>query len=114
MFIKSSFINTVGEHAYDCCNRCDMLLRDDVSNDSIEINTQYGSIVISSETLVCTGRNLWKRADGLHVGDSLKHYLMNRSVITGITKVNTPIHMFRLIDCTNGYLIVDGFYLSAD
>lgn len=114
MFIKSSFVNTVGEYAYDCDNRYDMLLRVSVSSDSIEINTQYGSIVVSSETLVCTGKGLWKRADELHVGDSIKHYLMNRSVITGITRTNEPIHMFKLVDCTNGYLVIDGFYLSED
>lgn len=114
MFVKNSFINTVGEYAYDCENRYDMLLRDEVCENAIEINTQYGTIIVSTDTLVATGRGLWKRADELYVGDSLKHYTMNQAVITGITSITDPMNMYKVIDCIVGYLIVDGFYIASD
>ena len=114
MFVKSSFINSVGEYAYDCENRYDMLLRNDVCDNAIEINTQYATIVVSGDTLVATGRGLWKRADELYVGDSLKHHVMGRAVITGITRIKDPTYMFKLVDCEVGYLIVDGFYVASD
>lgn len=114
MFDKCSFINSVGEYAYDCDNRYDMLLRDDTCANAIEINTQYGTIIVSGDTLVATGRGSWKRADELYIGNSLKHYTMGKAVITGITSITNIVHMFRLVDCTAGYLVIEGFYISAD
>lgn len=114
MFDKCSFINSVGEYAYDCYNRYDILLRDDTCANTIKINTQYDTIIVSGDTLVATGRGLWKRADELYIGDSLKHYIMGKAVITGITSITDIIHMFRLVDCTAGYLVIEGFYISAD
>lgn len=114
MFSEYSFVNTVGEYGFDCTTRSDMLLREEVCNNVIEINTQYGSILVTPDTLVCTGRNLWKRADKLYIGDSLKHYTMNRAVITGITSLKDPQMMLKIVDCKTGYLVIDGFYISAD
>ena len=114
MFIKNSFINSVGEYAYDCMNRYDMLLRDEVCDDVIEITTQYESILLTPETLVATGRGFWKRADELYIGDTLKHYTMNTAVITGITSIHDLQYMLKIVDCTCGYLVVNGFYISAD
>ena len=114
MFAKYSFINTVGEYAYDCENRSDMLLRDEIAENVIALNTQYGTIVVSGDTLVATGRGLWKRADELYIGDSLKHYIMGHAVITGVTTILEPTYMCKLIDCKVGYLVVDGFYIASD
>lgn len=115
MFSEYSFVNTVGEYGFDCLNRNDMLLREEICKRVITINTQYGSIILTPDTLVATGRGLWKRADELVVGDSLKHYTMNRAVITGVTQnSNDPQYMLKLVDCICGYLIIDGFYISAD
>ena len=114
MFQKSSFINSVGEYAYDCMNRYDMLLRDETSDQTIKISTQYGDLIVTEDTLVTTGRGLWKRADELYIGDSLKHYIMGHAVITGIEQIKEPQHMLRLVDHQVGYIIVEGFYISAD
>lgn len=114
MFQKSSFINTVGEYAYDCMNRYDMLLRDETSDQTIKISTQYGDLIVTENTLVATGRGLWKRADELYIGDSLKHYIMGHAVITGIEHIKESQHMLRLVDCQVGYIIVEGLYISAD
>ena len=114
MFCEYSFINTVGEYGFDCMNRYDMLLREEVRDDVIEIMTQYESILLTPETLVATGRGLWKRADELYIGDTLKHYTMNAAVITGITSIHDPQYMLKIVDCTCGYLVVNGFYISAD
>lgn len=114
MFQKSSFINTVGEYAYDCMNRYDMLLRDETSDTAIRLITQYGDIIVTEDTLVATGRGLWKRADELYIGDSLKHYIMGHAVITGIEQIKEPQNMFKVVDCKTGYLIVEGLYISAD
>lgn len=114
MFDKCSFINSVGEYAYDCDNRYDMLLRDDICDNAVEITTQYGKITVSGDTLVATNRGIWKRADTLCVGDCLRHYLMNSTVVTGITLIEDPVYMFKLVDCMNGYLAIEGLYVSAD
>lgn len=114
MLQKSSFINTVGEYAYDCMNRYDMLLRDETSDVAIRLITQYGSIIVTEDTLVATGRGLWKRADELYIGDSLKHYIMGHAVITGIEHIKEPQNMFKVVDCKTGYLVVEGLYISAD
>lgn len=114
MFQKSSFINSVGEYAYDCINRYDMLLRDEARDTAIRLITQYGSIIVTEDTLVVTGRGLWKRADELYIGDSLKHYIMGHAVITGIEQIKEPQNMFKVVDCKTGYLIVEELYISAD
>lgn len=114
MFCEYSFVNTVGEYGFDCMNRYDMLLREEVRDDVIEITTQYESILLTPETLVATGRGLWKRADELYIGDTLKHYTMNTAVITGITSIHDLQYMLKIVDCTCGYLVVNGFYISAD
>lgn len=114
MFQKSSFINSVGEYAYDCMNRYDMLLRDETSDAAIRLITQYGSIIVTEDTLVATGRDLWKRADGLYIGNSLKHYIMGHAVITGIEQIKEPQNMFKVVDCKTGYLIINGLYILAD
>lgn len=114
MFSEYSFVNTCGEYGFDCTSRSDMLLREEVCNDVIEITTQYGSILLTPETLVCTGRGLWKRVDELYIGDSLKHYTMNRAIITGITSLKDPQYMLKIVDCACGYLVIDGVYVSAD
>lgn len=114
MFQKSSFINSVGEYAYDCVNRSDMLLRDETSDQTTRISTQYGDLIVTEDTLVATDRGLWKRADELCIGDSLKHYIMGSAVITDIEQIKEPQHMFKVVDCKTGYLIIQGFYISAD
>lgn len=115
MFSEYSFVNTVGEYGFDCLNRRDILLREEICKNVITINTQYGSVVVTPDTLIVTGRGLWKRAEELVVGDSLKHYTMNRAVITGITNnTNDPQYMLKVIDCTCGYLVVDGMYIASD
>lgn len=114
MFQKSSFINTVGEYAYDCMNRYDMLLRDETSDAAIRLTTQYGSIIVTEDTLVATGRGLWKRAGELCIGDSLKHYIMGHAVVTGVEQIKEPQNMMKIIDCQVGYLVIEGYYISAD
>ena len=114
MFQKSSFINTVGEYAYDCMDRYDMLLRDETSDAALILSTQYGDLIVTEDTLVATGRGLWKRANELYIGDSLKHYIMGHAAITGIEQIRGPQQMMKLIDCTVGYLIINGLYISAD
>lgn len=114
MIAKNSFINTCCEYAYDCENRYDMLLRDEMCDNAIEINTQYGTTIVSGDTLVATGRGLWKRADELYVGDSLKHRIMGKSPITGITQITSLMQMFKIVDTKAGYLIVDEFYIASD
>lgn len=114
MFSEYSFVNTVGEYGFDCTNRYDMLLREEVCNDVIEVTTQYGSILLTPETYVCTGRNLWKRAEELAVGESLKHYTMNRAVVTEITSLKDPQMMLKMVDVPCNYLVVDGFYIASD
>lgn len=114
MINKGSFINTVGEYAFDCMNRNDMLLREDVCRNAIEITTQYGNIIVSEDTFVATGRGLWQSADELYIGDTLKHYTMGKAVITGITYIKDPINMVKIVDCACGYLVIDGVYVSTD
>lgn len=114
MFQKSSFINSVGEYAYDCMNRYDMLLRDETVGQAVRISTQYGDITVTENTLVATSRGLWKRADELYIGESLKHYIMGHAVITGIEQIREPQYMMKVIDCKVGYLIINSMYISAD
>lgn len=114
MFSEYSFVNTVGEYGFDCLTRNDVLLREKVCDNAIEITTQYGNIVVSEDTYICTGRNLWKRVDELYIGDSLKHYTMGKATITGITSLKDPQMMLRLVDCDCGYLVVDCVYIASD
>ena len=114
MFTKHSFVNSASEYAYDCYNRSDMLLRDAVCDNAIVIDTQYGSITVSGDTLIATGKGLWKRAEDLQLWDDLKHHIMGKSVITEITQIKEPVPMFKVIDCKVGYLVVNGFYIASD
>lgn len=114
MFQSDSFINTVGEYAFDCLSRSDMLLRPTLCKHNLLISTNYSSIVVTPDTYICTGRCLWKRAEELAVGDSLKHYTMNRAIITGIAKLSDTSEMYKIVDCTCGYLVCNGFFVSDD
>lgn len=114
MFSSDSFVNTCGEYAFDCLSRSDMLLRPTLCKHTLLISTNYGDIVVTPDTYMCTGRNLWKRAEELFVGDSLKHYTQNRAIITGISKLSDALEMYKIIDCKCGYLVVNNFYISDD
>lgn len=114
MFSSDSFINTVGEYAFDCLSRSDMLLRPTLCKHTLLISTNYDEIILTPDTYICTGRSLWKRAEELAVGESLKHYTMNRAVITSISKLSDIAEMLNIIDCKCGYLVVNNFYISND
>ena len=114
MFSSDSFINTVGEYAFDCLSRSDMLLRPTLCKHTLLITTNYGDIAVTPDTYICTGRNLWKRAEKLAVGESLKHYTMNRAVITGISKLSDMTEMLKIVDSKCGYLVVSNMYISDD
>lgn len=114
MFSSDSFINTVGEYAFDCLSRSDMLLRPTLCKHTLLISTNYGEIILTPDNYICTGRNLWKRAEELAVGESLKHYTMNRAVIRGISKLSDMTETLKIIDCKCGYLVVNNFYISDD
>lgn len=114
MIALNAFINSCGEIAYDCCNRNDMLLREvEYTGDVVTIYTECGYIFVTPDTRLMNNKGLWVRADKLHVGNSLKSYTMNHAVVTGVTYncvKRTP--MFNIVDCENGYLIIDNFFIS--
>lgn len=114
MFDKYSFINSVGEYAYDCDNRCDMLLRQVLCKHAILITTNYGEIIVTHNTRICTAQNIWKRAKDLVANESLKHYIMGVTTIKRITLLNKQQYMLKIIDCQCNYLIIEGIYISAD
>lgn len=112
MFRVDSFINSVGEYAYDCTNRNDMLLRE-MACDCIVIQTDQGQIVVTNNTKLQMDYGIYMYANLLHVGDCLKHYTMNKAIITGITRgVRYP--MYKIVDCKDGYLIVNNFFVASD
>ena len=45
MFQSNSFLNTVGEYAFACLSRSDMLLRPTMCNNTLLISTNYSNIV---------------------------------------------------------------------
>lgn len=109
-----AFINNVGEYAYDCLNRNDMLLREETSNKVMVIATEHGSIVTTKDTKIMLDNGMYCYVSLLHVGDCLKNSMMNKSVITGVTFVKEECSMLKVVDCKNGYLVVNGFYISAN
>lgn len=112
MFRIDSFINSVGEYAYDCTNRTDMLLRE-VENDCIIIQTEHGHIVVTKDTKIMLDNGMYCYASLLHVGDCLKHYTMNKAVITGISR-GCGYPMYKVVDCDNNYLVVNNFFVASD
>lgn len=114
MISVNSFINTVGEYAFDCLTRNDVLLREENSNKVMIITTEHGSIVTTKDTKIMIDSGLYMYASLLHVGDCLKNQMMNKSVITGVTFLKEDCAMLKVIDCDKGYLVVNGFYISAD
>lgn len=114
MIRVDSFINSINEYAYDweLEHTHDMLLRE-VTCDCIIINTQYGQIVVTKDTKIMMDNGMYIYANLLHVGDCLKHYTMNKSVVTGIaTGYRYP--MYKVVDCKDGYLIVNNFFVASD
>lgn len=110
-----SFINTFGEYAYDCMDRNDVLLRDKHCNNVMLIKTEYDSIVVTAETQLLKHNNGWVRADHLKVGDVLKHDVMRKAVVTNIKPYSfDDYRMLKIVDCNNGYLVVNGLFISRD
>lgn len=116
MIEHKSFINSVGDYAYDCTLRQDMLLRESkYTGQLVRIATELCSIVVTADTMIMTERGLYKHADELHVGDCLKSYMAGRVIVTGVCSWNVEDeNMIRIVDCNNGYLICNGFYVSVD
>lgn len=112
MFDKCSFINSVGEYAYDCENRYDMLLRQVLCTHTILIATSYGEIIVTPNTRICTAQNIWKCAKDLVANELLKHYIMGTTTIKRITLLNEQQCMLKIIDCQCNYLIIEGIYIS--
>lgn len=109
-----SFINSVGEYAYDCTNRNDMLLREAYTDNTMIITTEHDSIVVTKDTKIMMGDGMYMYASLLYVGDCLKHYTMNKSVITGVTFLKDEMYMLNVVDCEKGYLIVNNFFVASD
>ena len=109
-----SFINTVGEYAYDCANRNDMLLREVYTNNTMIITTEHDSIVVTKGTKIMMDNGMYIYANLLHVGDCLKHYTMNKSVITSVAFLKDEQYMFKVVDCEDNYLIVNNFFVASD
>ena len=116
MIEVNSFINSVGDYAFDCELRHDMLLRDTkYTGDVVVINTEMCSIVVTDDTMLMDDRGLWKYASKLQVGNALKSYMTNRVVVTGVTVYHVEDEpMYRLVDCDKGYIVVNGFYVACD
>lgn len=115
MIEVNSFINSVGDYAFDCELRHDMLLRDTkYTGDVVVINTEMCSIVVTDDTMLMDDRGLWKYASKLQVGNALKSYMTNRVVVTGVTVYHVEDEpMYRLVDCDKGYIVVNGFMLHV-
>lgn len=109
-----SFINSVGEYAYDCIDRNDMLLREAYINNTMIITTEHDSILVTKDTKIMMDNGMYMYASLLHVGDCLKHYTMNKSVITGVTFLKDKMYMLKVVDCDKGYLIVNNFFVASD
>lgn len=110
-----SFINTYGEYAYDCMDRNDVLLRDACCDNVMLIKTEYDSIVVTADTQLLKRNNSWVRADHLKVGDVLKHDVMRKAVVTNIKTYSFEDYkMLKIVDCNNGYLVVNGLFISRD
>lgn len=114
MFRIDSFINDVGEYAYDCANRNDMLLREELTDKVMIINTNHGNIVVTKDTKLMLDNGMYCYASLLHVGDCLKHYATNKGVITGVTFVTGKLPMMKVVDCADGYMIVNNFFVACD
>lgn len=114
MICYDSFINTVGEYACDCELRSDMLLRiTPYKGDLITIETEFGFIVVTPDTMIMTSKGLWKRAKDINVGDNLKSYTMNYDVVTMVRSEHVDGElMINVVDNQYEYLIVDNFYIS--
>lgn len=109
-----SFINSVGEYAYDCTNRHDMLLREVETNKIMIISTEHDSIVVTKDTKIMLDNGMYCYASLLHVGDCLKHYTMNKAVVTGVTFLKDKQLMYKVVDCDINYLVVNNFYVASD
>lgn len=114
MIGTTAFINTVGEYAYDCTNRNDMLLREETANNVMVIGTEHGSIVCTKDTKIMLDYGLYMYASLLHVGDCLKNQMTNKSVITSITFLKDNVDMYKVVDSDKGYLVVNGFFVAND
>lgn len=115
MIDYSSFINTYGEYAYDCCNRNDVLLRDTCCDNVMLIKTNYDSIVVTADTQILKHNNRWIRADHLKVGDVLKHDIMGKAVVTNTKTYSfSDYKMWKIVDCDSSYLVVNGLFISQD
>lgn len=110
-----SFINTCGEYAYDCMSRIDVLLRDTCCDNVMLVKTEYDSVVVTADTQLLKHNNGWVRADCLKVGDALKHDVMRKAVVTNIKAYSfNDYKMIKIVDCNNGYLVVNGLFISRD
>ena len=62
MIEVNSFINSVGDYAFDCELRHDMLLRgEEYSGQLVRIDTEITNLVVTADTMIMTERGLYKR-----------------------------------------------------
>lgn len=113
-----SFIDDLGEYAYDCelTHPNDILLREQVVDSGVVlIQTDKQSIVVTNDTMIMNGKGRWVRVDSLKAGDKLQRYFMSDAVIQNVTTYNDIEYtMFKIVDCKYGYLVVNGFLILHD
>lgn len=115
MIDELSFVNSAGEYAFDCVDRNDMLLRQATSNTIKLVKTEYDSVVVTPDTQILKYNNGWVRADTLRKGDVLKHDLMKKAVVTEIKTYHfDQYRMIKIVDCEQGYLVVNGLFIARD
>lgn len=113
-----SFIDNLGEYAYDCelTHPNDVLLREEIVDSGVLLIQTYGrSIVVTNDTMIMNGNGEWVRADSLKAGDELQRDLMSNAVVQSVTTYNDISYtMFKIVDAKYGYLVVNGFYILRD
>lgn len=113
-----SFIDNLGEYAYDCelTHPNDVLLREQVVDSGVVlIQTDGQDIVVTNDTMIMNGKGRWVRVDSLKAGDKLKRDFMSDAVIQNVTTYNDIEYtMFKIVDCKYGYLVVNGFLILHD
>lgn len=77
---------------------------------AVLIDTDYDTIIVSTDTRFLTARGIWKRADKLQQGELLKTVSFNATILR-IIPCREPIEMFYA--CDSDYFTVNGFTIDG-
>lgn len=100
------------EYVFDMINKAPFIMTEKFVRNAIRVVTDTEDIIITDDTLIMNDRGLYVLGSDLKVGQALHNVMNTHAVVKDIRPINHISLMLSVHE--TDYVVVNGFYISAD